>query len=131
LPPCPPHNTNAQGEVWSGKEIPTHGIWEPWLLSGKVGCPNYFLAGQTAIEYQLEGTQDHEHARWRLLWQDKRYLDGRTPSEEALYFAQPTQVAPPQAILSAQPGQVVPRAGVWQTPAMWEKRTLTMSVGEK
>ncbi|MDH4451398.1 MAG: Imm72 family immunity protein [Rhodoferax sp.] len=131
LPPCPPHNTNAQGEVWSGKEISLDGIWEPWLLSGKVGCPNYFFAGAVATEYNLEGTTEWEHARWRLLWQDKRYLDGRIPPEEALYFAQPAPVAPPQTILSAQPGQVVPRAGVWQTPAMLERRTLTMSVGEK
>ena len=130
LPPCPPHNTNAEGEVWSGKEIPLDGIWEPWFLSGKVGCPNYFFKGAVATEYNLEGTTDWEMVRWRLLWEDKRYLDGTIPPEEALYFAKPEPVATRQTVLSAQPGEAVPRAGVWQTPAMLENRTLALVAGE-
>ncbi|QDL53947.1 type VI immunity family protein [Rhodoferax aquaticus] len=39
--------------------------------------------------------------------------------------------APPRETLSAQPGQAVPRAGVWQTPAILEKRSLTLAAGEK
>jgi len=131
LSPCPAHNTNAEGEVWSGKEIPLDGIWEPWLLNGKVGCPNYFFAGAVATEYNLEGTADWEMVRWRLLWQDKRYLDGRIPVEEEQYFAPPVPVQKPRTVLSAQPGQPVPRAGRWVTTALLEKRAWQMAAGEK
>jgi len=131
LPPCPAHNTNAEGEVWSGKEIPIDGIWEPWLLNGKVGCPNYFFAGAVATEYNLEGTTDWEMVRWRLLWQDKRYLDGSIPAEEENYFAIPVPVQKPSTVISAMPGQPVPRAGRWVTTALLEKRAWQMVAGEK
>lgn len=57
-------------------------------LSGAVGCPKYYLAGAEAIQYQREGTaKDFEMVHWRLLWEDKRYLDGTIPEEERLYQA--------------------------------------------
>ncbi|MGF6768237.1 hypothetical protein P3T18_000707 [Paraburkholderia sp. GAS199] len=87
IPSCPPKNESKEGEVQSGQEIPIEGIWEPWLLVGKVGCPNYFLKGSIAHTYLLEGTNDEQAVRWRLLWEDKRYLNGSIPVEEATYFS--------------------------------------------
>ncbi|WP_261985348.1 Imm72 family immunity protein [Burkholderia cepacia] len=89
LPPCPPKNESASGEVCSDREIPVEGIWEPWFPSGKVGCPSYFLKGSVARKYLLEGTNDEHEVRWRLLWEDERYRDGSIPAEEETYFPKP------------------------------------------
>ncbi|WP_230951934.1 Imm72 family immunity protein [Burkholderia cepacia] len=89
LPPCPPKNESASGEVCSDREIPVEGIWEPWFPSGKVGCPSYFLKGSVAHKYLLEGTNDEHEVRWRLLWEDERYRDGSIPAEEETYFPKP------------------------------------------
>ncbi|WP_250537452.1 Imm71 family immunity protein, partial [Caballeronia sp. AZ10_KS36] len=55
---CPPPNKDTAGEVWSGRQIPVTGIWEPWSIDPKIGvrCPNYYLAGDIASQYQFEGT---------------------------------------------------------------------------
>ena len=129
LPACPAHNTNKEGEVWSGEEIQIHGIYEPWLLSNKVGCPNYFLAGQKAIEYQIEGTEDKEAVRWRLIWEDKRYLDGSIAPQESWYLQEPLVVTPFTPVLSAQPGQACPKAGLWFAPHL-KMRELRLRQGE-
>ncbi|HDR9179187.1 MULTISPECIES: Imm71 family immunity protein [Burkholderia] len=114
LPPCPPKNESAAGEIHSGEEIPVEGIWEPWFPAGKVGCPSYFLKGSIAHTYLLEGTNDEHAVAWRLLWEDKRYRDGSIPAEEATYF--PTPVVQPR--LRALPGEPCPRRGYWQSPAV-------------
>ena len=109
---CPVKNTSTHGEVLSGEEITTDGIWEPWFMTGKVGCPNYFLKGQVAHRYQPEGTDDREPVRWRLLWEDIRYLDGSIPAEEADYLDKPAEVIPVR--LKAMPGDICPRTGYWE-----------------
>ncbi|MBR8382567.1 hypothetical protein KDX26_09240 [Burkholderia cenocepacia] len=82
LPPCPPRNESASGEICSDREIPVDGIWEPWFPGGKVGCPSYFLEGSVARKYLLEGTNDEYAVGWRLLWEDTRNRDGSIPTEE-------------------------------------------------
>jgi hypothetical protein len=134
LPPGPPHNLNSAGQIWSDEEIQITGIYEPWLTIGKVGCPNYFLAGQKAIEYQLEGTQDKEKVRWRLLWEDRRYLDGTIPDEEAHYLQDPSAAQPKLApttnqVLMAHPSQPCPQAGLWFAPRL-QNQTVRMQLGE-
>ncbi|WP_412022324.1 Imm72 family immunity protein [Burkholderia cepacia] len=114
LPPCPPKNESASGEIYSDQEIPVEGIWEPWFPSGKVGCPSYFLKGSIAHKYLLEGSNDEHEVRWRLLWEDKRYRDGSIPAEEEAYFPKP--VAQPR--LRVLPGEPCPRTGYWQSPAV-------------
>ncbi|VWB64546.1 hypothetical protein BLA6993_03015 [Burkholderia lata] len=114
LPPCPPRNESASGEIYSDQEIPVEGIWEPWFPAGKVGCPSYFLKGSVAHQYLLEGTNDKHVVRWRLLWEDKRYRDGSVPAEEETYFPKP--VAQPR--LRVLPGEPCPRTGYWQSPAV-------------
>ncbi|HEV3104960.1 MAG TPA: Imm72 family immunity protein [Trinickia sp.] len=105
LPPCPPKNENSEGQVWSGQTIPVTGIWEPWPVDPKAGvqCPNYFLAGDTASQYQMEGTDTFEDVRWRLIWKDSRYASGGIPAEEADYFL-PEQVAVESRTRAAYPG---------------------------
>lgn len=132
LPPCPPRNTNKEGQVWSGEEIPITGIYEPWFIGGQhVGCPNYFLAGQEAIEYQMEGTQDKEQVAWRLIWEDQRYLDGNIPQEEAHYLREPNESSSAQQtpVLSALPGQPCPKAGIWFAPHL-QMKEVRMQHGE-
>lgn len=131
LPPCPPRNTCQEGQVWSGQEIPVTGIYEPWFIDGvHVGCPNYFLAGQEAIEYQMEGTQDKEMVAWRLIWEDKRYLDGCIPPEEAHYLREPEPDPALQVqTLSAKPGEPCPKAGRWFAPHL-QMKEVDMKLGE-
>jgi hypothetical protein len=114
LSPCPPKNENNEGQIWSGQTIPITGIWEPWFIDPKlaVGCPNYYLAGDTASQYQLEGTDTFEEVRWRLIWKDNRYADSRISIEEADYFLpEPVGVAPPTR--AAYPGKICPETGEW------------------
>ena len=112
LTPCPDKNASQLGEVVSGEEITTDGIWEPWFFTGRVGCPNYLLKGEMAQQYQPEGTNDQEPVRWRLLWKDMRYLDGSIPAEEGDYLEKPAEA---MAIkLKAMPGDICPRTGYWE-----------------
>lgn len=113
LPPCPGRNSDPAGQIWSDRIIPVTGIWEPWFaeeglfrglldrlcdrnsarLTGRVGCPNYFLAGTKAYNYGLEDRyRVSERVAWRLLWQDTRYLDGTIPPEEAEYLRPTTPI---------------------------------------
>lgn len=85
MPSCPEYNRESKGQILTGGEIPIAGIYEPWFIdpvfigdeytemSGKVGCPNYFLKGAIATDYNREGTDFWEKVRWRLLWEDTRY----------------------------------------------------------
>ncbi|MDY7547203.1 Imm72 family immunity protein [Glaciimonas sp. CA11.2] len=141
LPSCPPYNHNHQDQIFTGGTIPTDGIWEPWFImpifkntdpakmAAKVGCPNYFLAGAVATEYQLEGTDTWEEVWWRLLWEDKRYLDGTIPAEEADYLKTRPPVAP-QIFTDhkAYPGDVCPITGNWHAPHM-QGKTVRVEAG--
>lgn len=132
LAKCPPPNEDNTGEVWSGRQIPVTGIWEPWPLDPKNGvrCPNYYLAGDTASQYQMEGTDTLEDVRWRLIWKDTRYASGVIPSEEDEYFAAaPSTPAHVPITRKALPGQVCPESGEWFAPLLGNK-TFTMNVGE-
>ncbi|WP_321884719.1 Imm72 family immunity protein [Paraburkholderia bannensis] len=117
LPPCPPRNESSTGEIYSGQTITQEGIWEPWLPTGKVGCPNYFPGGSVAHKYRLEGTDEEQIVRWRLLWEDTRYQGGRIPEEEDGYFPKPAVEAP----LRALPGEPCPRTGHWHSPALKDR----------
>ena len=124
VPPCPPRNEESEGQIWSGQTIPVTGIWEPWSLDPNVGvrCPNYFLAGDTASQYQLEGTDTLEDVRWRLIWKDTRYTSGGIPEEESEYFA-PEQLA----VLGvrsrlARAGTTCPESGDWYSPQLKQRR---------
>lgn len=84
---CPAFNLSPSGQIATGEEVTVTGIYEPWLpINGKVGCPNYFLEGSRATDYQLEGTDEWVDVKWRLIWEDKRYLDGTIPEEEKAYI---------------------------------------------
>jgi hypothetical protein len=122
--PCPPRNEESEGQIWSGQTIPITGIWEPWSLDPNVGvrCPNYFLAGDTASQYQLEGTDTLEDVRWRLIWKDTRYTSGGIPEEESDYFA-PEQLA----VLGvrsrlARAGTICPESGDWYSPQLKQRQ---------
>lgn len=129
---CPPRNEDNTGEVWSGRQIPVTGIWEPWPLDPKMGvrCPNYYLAGDTASQYQIEGTDTLEDVRWRLIWKDTRYVNGSIPSEEDDYFApDPFTPVPVQIMRKALPGQPCPESGEWFAPLLGNT-TFRINVGE-
>lgn len=132
LATCPPRNEDNTGEVWSGRQIPVTGIWEPWAIDPKIGvrCPNYYLAGDTASQYQFEGTDTLEDVRWRLIWKDSRYTSGQTPYEEDEYFA-PDYSAQLNAPIArkALPGEVCPESGEWFAPNL-DNKTFRMKAGE-
>lgn len=99
-------------------------------LSGKAGCPNYYLAGDTAFAYQREGTDQLDNVFWRLLWEDKRYLKGYLPVEEDEYFNEKPETPLPIPQLRAMPGQPCPKTGRWLTTALLEKRSFQINAGE-
>lgn len=132
LPTCPPRNEDNTGEVWSGRQIPVTGIWEPWAVDPKIGvrCPNYYLAGDIASQYQFEGTDTLEDVRWRLIWKESRYASGQIPSEEDDYFAPDLSAIPQRPIMrKARPGEVCPESGEWFAPHR-NNKTFTMNAGE-
>ncbi|WP_176061986.1 Imm72 family immunity protein, partial [Paraburkholderia phymatum] len=129
---CPPRNEDNTGEVWSGRQIPVTGIWEPWAINPKIGvrCPNYYLVGDTASQYQFEGTDTLEDVRWRLIWKDSRYASGQTPYEEDEYFApDPSANLNAPIMRKASPGEVCPESGEWFAPNL-NNKTFTMNAGE-
>jgi hypothetical protein len=80
---------------------------------------NYLLEGAPAPKAVNQGGIIRP-AAWRLLWEDKRYLDGVVPEEENLYF-RPTE-APKSApriqvdsdpVISRKSNERVPKAGIW------------------
>jgi len=89
--------------IKSGEKVPCDGIWEPvaverskWLgvvpVGGRVfrnrGCFNYLVKGTRApnVRGQVELVM---RTRWRLLWEDERYVDGVVP-DESPYFLETT-----------------------------------------
>ncbi len=127
---------NLHYEVQTGYEIEVSGIYEPWFelpvyekltndpnYNPHVGCPNYFLNGAIATRYKLEGTEDWYNVKWRLIWEDKRYLDGTIPEEEKAYIfdlenigVNSTQHYATQK-LSVLGGLPCPKEGYWYTLA--------------
>jgi hypothetical protein len=124
LPPCPPRNEESEGQVWSGQAIPVTGIWEPWSLDPKVGvrCPNYFLVGDTASQYQFEGTDTLEDVRWRLIWKDTRYASRGIPREEADYFAPEQSAVLGGRSRIAWAGTPCPESGEWYAPRLNQRQ---------
>ncbi|WP_075168352.1 Imm72 family immunity protein [Acinetobacter indicus] len=131
IPMCPPFNLDSKEEIATGEEVYITGIYEPWLpINGKVGCPNYFLEGTTATQYQLDGTDDWYDVKWRLIWEDNRYIDGTIPEEEKNYIFDIENIGKhanqPETEsnekLSMAAGQVCPKAGYWYTTAKSNSR---------
>jgi len=117
LPPCPPRNEKTEGQIRTGQKIPITGIWEPWAIDphdSRVGprCPNYYLAGNTASEYQFEGEKGKKDVFWRLIWEDDRYHDGKIPDEEKEYFTTPRPV-PAGGGIPVRVGTPCPESGRW------------------
>ena len=94
--------------IKSGEQVPCDGIWEPvaverskWLGVVPVGdrafrnrgCFNYLVRGTRAPNVRGE-VELIVRTRWRLLWEDKRYVDCAIPDESS-YFLEAT--APPPA----------------------------------
>ena len=79
--------------VMTGETVPAFGVYEPQI---KDGCMNYLLAGTRAPTVWesdgAEATGRVRFVRWRLIWEDRRYVDGTLPLEEASYF--PARVTP-------------------------------------
>jgi len=143
--PCPSYNNDSKGEIKSGEEIQISGIYEPWFdqpmyekltqdltYNFYVGCPNYFLEGSIATQYKLEGTDQDYDVKWRLIWQDQRYLDGNISEEEQHYVLdveielqetesdQLEEVSVKGYHLSS--GDKVPKTGYWFTVAQENSR---------
>ena len=78
--------------VHSGEHCPVFGIYEAQV---KDGLMIYMCEGEQAFRYGEPCWQPGGgHAiTWRLIWEDRRYLDGSIPSEEADYF--PDALTPP------------------------------------
>ncbi|WP_250472590.1 Imm72 family immunity protein [Caballeronia sp. GAFFF1] len=131
IPSCPPRNESNEGQIWSEDTIPVTGIWEPWPVNAKTGprCPNYYIAGDTANQYQMEGTDTLERVRWRLIWKDTRYADGTIPYEERDYFAPPPPVVRNRRLLTARPGDSCPRSGEWFSHHL--NRRVNVKAGEQ
>jgi hypothetical protein len=113
LPPVPEPETEVL--IRTGEEVPVFGIYEPQV---KDGCMNYLLGSVPAPTLEYEGSDDRP-VTWRLIWEDKRYIDGEIPSEESRCFtdvntAEP-YVAPSVAndLLSAKTGELCLRSGNW------------------
>jgi hypothetical protein len=102
--------------VRTGEVVLCFGIYEPQVEDG---CMNYLLEGAPAPKAVNRGGIIRS-AAWRLIWEDKRYLDGTIPDEESLYFrsvqspkpAPPTYVDP-DPIISLDSHQLVSKSGVW------------------
>lgn len=142
--PCPKYNEIEQGQILSGQEVQVSGVYEPWFdqpiyqkltsdyqYNPYVGCPNYFLEGFKTTQYKLEGTDDWYDVKWRLIWEDTRYLDGIISEEEKAYvfdvinLDNPTTQAEKittEEKLSVVAGKVCPKTGYWITIAKENSR---------
>ncbi len=102
----PPHINEEPEEIGPDEEVSATGIWLP--VGQPHGCPNYFVAGRerpplaqipvTRIETPAPPEPSplgpplvyHEYdaipTRWRLIWRENRYRDGKVPLEEREYL---------------------------------------------
>ncbi|MDE2078521.1 MAG: hypothetical protein KGI91_15860 [Burkholderiales bacterium] len=78
--------------VRTGEPCPVFGIYEAQV---KDGLMVYMCAGAEAYRYGEPRWYPGggQPITWRLIWEDKRYLDGTIPAEEADYF--PGTLMPP------------------------------------
>ncbi|MBN3856926.1 hypothetical protein G3N59_26450 [Paraburkholderia sp. Ac-20340] len=115
-------------EIVSGQEVPVDGIWEPirderTRILGIIavgerkiennGCFNYFVGGTTAPKYSSESGP--VSTRWRLLWEDDRYKDGRI-LDESEYFIEPKLGKSDEVVegnIEVKTGEVCPKSGLW------------------
>lgn len=83
LPPVPP--SIEETFVRTGEACPVFGIYEAQV---KEGLMVYMCQGQEAFRYGEPCSQPGagQVITWTLVWEDKRYLDGVIPAEEADYF---------------------------------------------
>lgn len=132
-------NDAGHYDVLTGQIVEISGIYEPWFdkpvyqkltndpeYNVYVGCPNYFLEGLEATQYKLEGTDDWYDVKWRLIWEDTRYLDGTIPQEEKNYVFDIDNIGKPASEasttasiekLNVLAGNVCPKTGYWYTAA--------------
>ena len=112
--------------VNTGEACPVFGIYEAQV---KDGLMVYMCQGQEAFRYgEPVWHPGGGHAiSWRLIWEDRRYLDGTIPAEEADYF--PDAVSPPDfsrfigeelhndwrsdQVVTARTGEPAPYTGRW------------------
>ncbi|KUY96038.1 MULTISPECIES: Imm72 family immunity protein [unclassified Burkholderia] len=87
--------------IKSGDKVPCDGIWEPvtverskWLGIVPVGgcrvfpnrgCFNYLGRGTRAPKVR-DAMELAVRTRWRLLWEDRRYVDGVIPDESSYFL---------------------------------------------
>ncbi|WP_306465125.1 Imm72 family immunity protein [Burkholderia cepacia] len=91
--------------IWTGRKVPCDGIWEPVVVKwsrrpGLVpivmpglcngGCFNYFVRGTRAPNITDDFPGSFIPTCWRLLWEDRRYVNGVIP-DESQYFLEPRQ----------------------------------------
>ena len=83
---------------------------------------NYLLAGTDAPTiWKGDGTYTTGNTlrvTWRLLWEDRRYVDGKIPFEERNYFPEEARhispaPRPTDDIISATSGSACPKSGQW------------------
>ncbi|AIO32967.1 immunity 43 family protein [Burkholderia cenocepacia] len=122
--------------IQSGQEVPCDGIWEPVTIEstrvlgtvpvdaklfGNNGCFNYFVSGIAAPGFADVDVDTFDvtlrATHWRLLWEDRRYLDGVIP-DESQYFLRPLEkpeVFMSGAAASVRTGDICPVSGEWRT----------------
>ncbi|WP_241024173.1 Imm72 family immunity protein [Paraburkholderia sp. Ac-20340] len=129
FPDCLPNPPEASSlEILSGQKVPVDGIWEPirderTRILGIIavgekkiennGCFNYFVGGTTAPKYSSESGP--VSTRWRLLWEDDRYKDGKIP-DESEYFIEPKLGKTDEVVegnIEVRTGEVCPKSGLW------------------
>ena len=105
--------------VRTGQPVPFFGIYEPQVVDG---CFNYLLEGvpapQALLVNDADGDVSMRAVTWRLIWEDRRYLDGTIPAEERIYFppVSAPSATPPRTmvgITSGHTNEIVGVSGVW------------------
>ena len=83
---------------------------------------NYLLGGTTAPTiWETDGTYETDNTlrvTWRLIWEDRRYIDGTITAEGRAYFpaAAPVASRPVFATddtLTSSSGAICPQSGLW------------------
>lgn len=145
--------------VVSGEAIPVTGIWQPEILKPldkktldliggtETYCMNFLVQGREAPNMVPEAAyalwkktgdgpaygEDYP-VRWRLIWRDDRYGDNGIPDEERNYLRMADEVQTPEVMpekLRGLPGEVVPRSGVWWTPAFKSEQVRLFKQGDR
>lgn len=147
--------------IVTGEEVPITGIWQPEplkpldrkileLIGGsQTYCMNFLVQGREAPTMIPESASElwertgngpmyakptRGPVRWRLIWRDDRYGDNGIPDEERNYLRMADEVQSPEVMpekLRGLPGEVVPRSGVWWTPAFKNEQVRLFKQGER